>query len=65
VTLDLRHFLSVALSLVRCLQRTLDNQGLAGVARTGLEERGQILSKEEVKVEHKVSIAVFTSRDEN
>jgi len=30
--------------------------------RDGLEERGQIMSKE-VKVEHKVSVAVFTSRD--
>jgi len=46
-------------------QRTSDNQGLEGEACAGLEERGQILSKEEVKVEHKVSVAIFTSRDEN
>jgi len=35
------------------------------VARAGLEERGQIMSKEVVKVEHKVSVAVFTFRDDN
>lgn len=65
MSLDLRHFLSAALSLVRCSRRTSNNQGLEGVARAGLEERGQISSKQEVKVEHKVSVAVFTSRDEN
>lgn len=29
-----------------------------------MEERGQISSRQEVKAEHKVSVAVFTSRDE-
>ncbi len=61
---DLRHFLSAALSLVRCSRRTSDNQGLEGAARAGLEERGQMSSRQEVKVEHKVSVAAFTSRDE-
>ncbi len=60
---DLRHFLSAALSLVRCSRRTSDNQGLEGAARAGLEERGQMSSRQEVKVEHKVSVAAFTSRD--
>ncbi len=44
--------------------RTSDNQGLEGAARAGLEERGQMSSRQEVKVEHKVSVAAFTSRDE-
>ncbi len=60
----MRHFLSAALSEVRCSRRTSDNQGLEGAARAGLEERGQISSRQEVKVEHKVSVAAFTSRDE-
>jgi len=34
------------------------------VTRAGLEERGQMLSKNEVRMEHKVSVALFTSRDE-
>ncbi len=58
-------FLSAALSLVRCSWRTSDNQGLEGAARAGLEERGQMSSRQEVKVEHKVSVAAFTSRDVN
>ncbi len=41
-SLDLCHFLSAALSLERCSQRTSDNQGLEGAARAGLEERGHI-----------------------
>ena len=35
------------------------------MARAGLDDREQILSREEVNVEHKVSVAVFTSRDAN
>ena len=35
------------------------------MARAGLDDRGQMLSRDEVKVEHRVSVAVFTSRDEN
>ncbi len=61
---DFCHFLSAARSLVRCSRRTSDNQGLEGAVRAGLEERGQISSRQEVKVEHKVSVAAFTSRDE-
>ncbi len=61
-SLDLCHFLSAALSLERCSQRTSDNQGLEGAACAGLEERGHIWSRQEVKVENKVSVAAFTSR---
>ncbi len=60
----MRHFLSAALSLDRCSQRTSDNQGLEGAACAGLEERGHILSRQVVKVEHKVSVAAITFRDE-
>ncbi len=51
-------------SLVRCSRRTSDNWGLEGAVHAGLEERGQMSSRQEVKVEHKVSVAAFTSRDE-
>lgn len=61
----MRHFLSADLSLVRCSRITSDSQGLEGVARAGLEDRGHILSRQEVKVEHKVSVAVLTSIEEN
>ncbi len=57
-------FLSAARSLVRCSRRTSDNQGLEGAVRAGLEESGQMSFRQVVKVEHKVSVAVFTSRDE-
>lgn len=50
--------------MVRCSRRTSDNRGLKGAARAGMEETRQISSRQEVKVEHKVSVAVFTSRDE-
>ncbi len=55
------HFLSAALSFK---QRTSDNQGLEGAARAGLEEREHIWPSQEVKVENKVSVAVFTFRAE-
>ncbi len=55
---------SAALSSERCSRRTSDNQGLEGAARAGLEERGQIRSRQEVKVENKVLVAVFTCRAE-
>ncbi len=58
------HFLSAALSSDRCSQKTWDSQEFEGAARAGLEEKGHIWSRQEVKVEHKVSIAVFTSRAE-
>ncbi len=47
-----------------CSRRTSDKQELEGAARAGLEERGQMSSRQEVKVEHKVSVAAFTSREE-
>jgi len=34
------------------------------VTHAGLKERGQMLSKEEVRMDQKVSVAVLTSRDE-
>ncbi len=61
---DFCHFLSAARSLVRCSRRTSDNQGLEGAVRAGLEEKGQMSSRQEVQVEYKVSVAAFTSRDE-
>ncbi len=39
-------------------------KGLEGAVRAVLEERGQMSSRQEFKVEHKVSVAAFTSRDE-
>ncbi len=56
------HFLSAALSLARCSRRTSDNQGAEGVARAGLDERGQKLSKQDVRVEQRVSVALFVCR---
>jgi len=50
--------------LILCSQRTSDNQGSEGVAHAGLEKRGQMLSRVEVKVDFKVSVSVFTSREE-
>ncbi len=58
------HFLSAALRLERCSRRTSDNQGSEGAIRAGLEERGHIWSRQEVKVENEVSVAAFTSRTE-
>ncbi len=60
----MRHFLSAALSSERCSRRTSDSQESEGAALAGLEERGHIWSRQEVKVEHKVSVAAFTSRAE-
>ncbi len=57
-------FISTARRRVRCSRRTSDNQGLEGAACAVLEERGQILSRQEFKDEHKLSVAAFTSRDE-
>ncbi len=56
---DLYHFLSDALSFVQCSQRIPNNQELERAARAGLEERGQMSSRQEVKVEHKVSVAAW------
>ncbi len=53
-----------SLSSDRCSRRTSDSQEIEGAARAGLEERGHILSRQEVKVVHRVTVAVFTSRAE-
>lgn len=39
-------------------------QRLEGVERPGQGLRGQILSKQDVNVEHRVSVASVTSREE-
>ncbi len=38
--------------------------GAEGVARAGLDERGQKLSKQDVRVEQRVSVALFVSSAE-
>ncbi len=62
---DLRHTLSAALSLERCLRRTSDSQGAEGVVRAGLEDKGQKESKQDVRVEQKISVALLALRDNN
>ncbi len=62
---DLRHTLSAALSLERCSRRTSDSQGAEGVVQAGLEDKGQTVSKQDVRVEQKVSVALLASRDYN
>ncbi len=39
--------------------------GGRGVARAGLDERGQKLSKQDVRVEQRASVALFVSSAEN
>ncbi len=53
---DLCHFLSAVLSSDRCSRRTSGSQEFEGEACAGLEERGHVWSKQEVKVEHNVSV---------
>ncbi len=62
---DLRHTLSAALSLERCSRRTSDSQGARGVVRAGLEDKGQKVSKQDIRVEQKVSAALLASIDDN
>ncbi len=58
----LGQFLSVfLLSLERCSQRTSDSQGADDVVRAGLDEGGQKLSKQDVRVEQRVPVALFVS----
>ncbi len=59
------HTLSAALSLERCSWRTSDSQGAEGGLRAGLEDKGQKVSKQDVRVEQKVSVALLASRDDN
>ncbi len=47
---DLRHTLSAALSLERCSRRTSDSQGAEGVVRAGLEDKGQKVSKQDIRM---------------
>ncbi len=56
---DLCHFLFAALSLERCSRRT------DGAVRAGLDGRGQKLSKQDVRVEQRVSVALIVSSAEN
>ncbi len=58
----MRHTLSAALSLERCSRRTTDIQGAEGVVRAGLEVKGQKVSKQDIRVEQKVSVALLASR---
>ncbi len=57
--------ISAALSLERCSRRTSDSQGAEGVLRAGLEDKGQTVSKQDVRLEQKVSVALLASRDVN
>ncbi len=61
----MRHTLSAALSLERCSQRTTDSHGAEGVVRAGLEDKGQKVSKQDIRVKQKVSVALLASRDDN
>ncbi len=62
---DLCYNVSAALSLKRCSLRTLDSQGVEGVVRAGLEERGLTVSKQDIRVQHRASVALLASSDEN
>ncbi len=62
---DLCHTLSAALSLERCSWRTSDSQGTKGVVRAGLKDKGQKVSKQDVREEQKASVALLASRYDN
>ncbi len=53
------------MSLERCLWRTTDSQGTEGVVRAGLEDKGQKVSKQGIRVEQKGSEALLASRYDN
>ncbi len=59
---DLHHTFSAALSLEQCSRRTSDSQGAEGVVHAGLDDKGQTVSKQDVRVEQKVSVALFRGR---
>ncbi len=61
----MRHTLSAALSLERCSRRTTDSQGAEGVVWAGLEDKGQKVSKQDIRVEQKVAVAQLVSRYDN
>ncbi len=50
-----------SLSLERCSLRTSDSHGADDVVCAGLDERGQNLSKQDVRVEQRVSVAEHVS----
>lgn len=62
---DLRHFLSADRRLARCLRRTSDSQGADGDLRAGLDVRGHRLFKQDVRVEHSVSVALLVFKRES
>lgn len=62
---DLCHFLSATLRLVRSDRRVSSSHGWAWEGRAGLVDRGHILSRQELSVEHSDSVASFTSSEEN
>jgi len=51
------------LRLEQCSRRTSDNQGEEGVVSAGLEERGQKLSKQDVKMAKRVSVGLLVSHE--
>lgn len=59
------HSFIAVLSLDQCLQRTSDCQGANRVQKTGLDERGQTVSKQDFRVAQRVSVAPLASSDEN
>ncbi len=61
----MRHTLSAALSLERCSRRTTDSQGAEVAVRAGLEDKGQKVSQQDIRVEQKVSVALLASRYDN
>ncbi len=52
-------------SLERCSRRTSGSQGAERVAWAGLEDKGRTVSKQDVKVGQKVSVAMLASIDDN
>ena len=63
-SLDLRHFLSAALSSALCSLMTSVSHGLGWVMRAGLEVRGQRLL-EVASEEQSVSVALLIVSEEN
>ncbi len=52
-------------SLERCSWRRTDSQGAEGVVRAGLEDKGQKVSKQYIRLEQNVSVALLASRYDN
>ncbi len=47
------------------MPRTSDSHGAEAVVRAGMEDKGQTVSKQDVRVDKKVSIGLLASRDYN